>query len=278
MRNAFTVDLEDWFCVRNLRHVIAADAWEQQPQRVEAPTRRLLELLAAADARGTFFVLGWTAERFPDLIREVEAAGHEIACHSYSHRMVSELTPDEFREDLARALTVLRDIVDQPVIGFRAPSFSITTETSWAFDIMAELGIRYDSSIFPFGGHPDYGIADAPLTPWVTESGVIEFPMAVTTYGRRRVPTGGGGYFRLLPYGVTRSLMRRVNRGGRSVPFYIHPWELDPGQPRVDLGSRTKSLRHYTNLASTDRRLERLLTDFRFTSMDALLGDFLAES
>lgn len=272
MQNAFTVDLEDWFCVRNLRDVISFDQWAAQEQRVVASTTRLLDLLDRHQVSATFFVLGWTAVRFPELVRDVAARGHEIACHSHRHRMVSEMTPAEFEEDLAEALTTLRELTDQPVEGFRAPSFSITGAQSWAWSIMHAHGITYDSSIFPFGGHPDYGIADAPLGIHAVADGIMEFPMACAEIGPRRVPTGGGGYFRLLPYALTRNLMRRCNAAGRPVSFYIHPWELDPGQPRIDTGSRTRQLRHYANLGRTERRLERLLGDFAFTTVRNVLA------
>ncbi|MBC7643954.1 MAG: DUF3473 domain-containing protein [Thermoleophilia bacterium] len=270
--NAFTVDLEDWFCVRNLRDAIPFDQWNAQEQRVVASTTRLLDLLDRHKVSATFFVLGWTAARFPELIRDVAARGHEIACHSHCHQMVSELTPEQFAEDLSEALATLRALTDQPVEGFRAPSFSITRAQSWVWPIMRANGITYDSSIFPFGGHPDYGIADAPLEQHVVAEGITEFPMACAEIGSHRVPTGGGGYFRLLPYVVTRNLMRRCNAAGRPVSFYIHPWELDPGQPRVATGSRVKQLRHYANLGRTEQRLERLLEDFAFTTMRDLLA------
>lgn len=270
--NAFTVDLEDWFCVQNLRGHVDPRDWHKQELRVIDSTLRLLELLDEVDVRATFFVLGWVARECPDLVREVDHRGHEIACHSNAHRMVSELTPAEFEDDLVQALDTIRDLVAQPVIGYRAPSFSITREQYWAFAIMARHGLLYDSSIFPFGGHPDYGVPDAPREIHELPAGMLEFPMACPEVFGRRVPVGGGGYFRIYPYRLTRALMRRQNAAGLPVSFYIHPWELDPGQPRLlNDAPRAKRLRHYTNLHRTESRLRRLLRDFRFETMAAVL-------
>lgn len=273
--NAFTVDVEDWFCVRNLRGVIRPGTWGERESRVESSTLRVLDLLDAADVHGTFFVLGWVAEHHPDLVREIDRRGHEVGCHSHAHEMVSEQTPAAFEADLARALDTIRALVDQPVIGYRAPSFSITSAQAWAFPILAGNGIRYDSSVFPFGGHPDYGIADAPLGIHETGAGVLEFPMTCVPVAGRRVPVGGGGYFRHYPYALTRLLLRRHNAAGRPFAFYVHPWELDPDQPRVSPGRGPGALlrrqRHYHGLATTEGRLERLLAEFAFTTMADLL-------
>lgn len=272
MLNAFTIDLEDWFCVANFDDTIARASWPQQESRVEQSTTRMLDLLDTAGVSGTFFVLGWVAERFPDLVREVDRRGHEIACHSHMHRKVHALTPDQFEQDLSASLAVLRNLSTRPVVGYRAPSFSVTRATTWAFEIMARHGITYDSSIFPIGGHPDYGINDAPRGIHEIQPDMLEFPMAAVEVAGRRVPTGGGGYFRLLPYAVTRALMRRHNRHGYPVSFYLHPWEIDPDQPRINAGSRQRTFRHYRNLDRTERRLVRLLADFRFGTMQQVLG------
>ena len=268
MLNAISIDLEDWFCAYNLR--IATKDWGKQELRVVDNTHRILNLLDQHNVQATFFVLGWFAEHTPDLIREVERRGHEIATHGYSHTVLTAMTPAEFEIDLQRALDITRSCVTQDIIGFRAPSFTITNKTLWAFDILARNGIRYDSSIFPISGHPDYGIGDAPLA--IHPRGALtEVPMSIAEIAGRRVPCSGGGYFRLFPYAVTKFLFERCNRQGRPVIFYLHPWEIDPGQPRRKL-SMSKSLRHYINLDRTLARLDRLLTDFQFTSIRKVLG------
>lgn len=265
-QNVFSVDLEDWFCVQNLRAVILPGDWEKCESRIERNTLLLLDLLSRHHVEATFFVLGWIAERFPDLIREIERRGHEIATHGYSHRLLTSLTPGEFRADLEKSLEVLGGCCRQPILGFRAPSFSVTRGTWWALDIMRSAGISYDSSIFPIGFHPDYGIADAPLAAHVIADGPFEVPMSCAEVLGRKVPCSGGGYFRLLPYAATRALMRRCNQQGRPVIFYIHPWEVDPGQPRISLPA-LKKFRHYNHLGSTAERLDRMLGDFPFTSV-----------
>jgi polysaccharide deacetylase family protein (PEP-CTERM system associated) len=273
MRNVMSIDLEDWFCVYNLSRIIPYADWDRCESRVERNTTRLLELFARHKVQATFFVLGWVADRFPDLVREVERAGHEIGTHGYAHRLLTYMTPEEFRADLMRSLEVLARTATQPVLGFRAPSFSLTAETLWAVKILQEAGLRYDSSVFPVGFHPDYGMVDAELEPHPLAEGLIELPMGVVEVLGRRVPCSGGGYFRLFPYELTRRLMRRCNAQGRSVMFYLHPWELDPGQPRILGMSWSTRFRHYNNLERTEERLERLLGDFSFTSARALLDE-----
>lgn len=269
MKNAMTVDLEDWFCAYNLR--IKTQDWDKQELRVVDNTRRILDLLSKHNTQATFFVLGWIAERAPDLVREIEQRGHEIATHGYSHTVLTEMTPDAFDADLTRALKVTRACVQQDITGFRAPSFTITGKTLWALDILARHGIQYDSSVFPIGFHPDYGIADAELS--IHPLGALtEVPMSVADLFGRKIPCSGGGYFRVIPYAVTRFLMRQCNRQGRPVIFYLHPWETDPGQPRVKL-SPSKSFRHYFNLDKTMRRLDQLLTDFEFAPIKEILRE-----
>jgi polysaccharide deacetylase family protein (PEP-CTERM system associated) len=270
-QNVFSVDLEDWFCVQNLSGVIPREEWERCESRVERNTLVLLDLLSRHKVEATFFVLGWVAERYPDLVREVERRGHEIATHGYSHRLLTSLEPEEFRADLSRSLEVLARCSSSQVRGFRAPSFSVTRKTWWALDIVRASGIQYDSSIFPIGFHPDYGIADAPLSAHRLQEGVFELPMSCAELYGRKVPCSGGGYFRLFPYAVTRSLMRKCNQQGRPVIFYVHPWEVDPGQPRVNLPA-LKRFRHYNNLDRTADRLDQLLQDFAFTSVRKLFA------
>jgi polysaccharide deacetylase family protein (PEP-CTERM system associated) len=271
MLNAISIDLEDWFCVNNLRGAIRREDWDSQVSRVARNTRLLLHLLAMHRTEATFFVLGWVAERIPDLIEEIDREGHEIATHGYSHRLITEMTPEEFDADLQRALDVTRRCTKQEIVGFRAPSFTITSKTLWAADILVKHGIKYDSSVFPIGFHPDYGIPGASLSVFPLRDGLVEFPLSCADYGRLRVPCSGGGYFRLLPYRVTRLLLRRCNSRGRPVMFYLHPWEIDHHQPRVDLPP-LKKFRHYINLDRTFSRLDRLLRDFSFTSTRKVLG------
>ena len=267
-----SVDVEDWFCVHNLSRLIPYADWDKCESRVERSTTRLLDLFGKHQVEATFFVLGWVADRFPDLVREIERRGHEVATHGYSHRLLTFMQPEEFRADLQRSLEVLARTTSQVVRGFRAPSFSLTKQTLWAVDILRESGIQYDSSVFPVAFHPDYGIPDADLGPHRLAEGLTELPMGVAEVLGRRVPCSGGGYFRLYPYALTRALMRRCNQQGRPVMFYLHPWEADPGQPRVAGLSWSKRFRHYNNLDRTEERLEWLLNDFAFTSARQLIA------
>jgi polysaccharide deacetylase family protein (PEP-CTERM system associated) len=272
MKNVMSVDVEDWFCVYNLSGLIPYETWDRCESRVERSTLRLLELFGKHGVEATFFVLGWVAERFPDLVREIDRRGHEIATHGYSHRLLTFMRPAEFRDDLQRSLEVLARATTQEVRGFRAPSFSLTRKTVWAVDILREVGMQYDSSVFPVGFHPDYGFAGVQLAPYRLAEGLTELPVGVAEVLGQRVPCSGGGYFRLFPYAVTRRLMRMCNEQGRPVMFYLHPWELDPGQPRVQRLGWLRRFRHYTNLAKTEERLERLLADFSFYSARQLIA------
>ena len=273
MMNVMSIDLEDWFCVYNLSRLIPYTDWDRCESRVERNTLRLLELFRKHRVEATFFVLGWVADRFPDLVKEIERGGHEVASHGYSHRLLTFMSPEEFRADLLRSLEVLAKTASQEVRGFRAPSFSLTPKTLWAVDILKESGIRYDSSVFPVGFHPEYGMVSADPRPHELADGLTELPMGVAEVLGRRIPCSGGGYFRLFPYPLTRRLMRRCNAQGRPVIFYLHPWEVDPGQPRVQGMSWSTRFRHYNNLERTEERLERLLGDFSFTSARSLLAD-----
>lgn len=268
MKNALTIDLEDWFCANNLR--ITIEEWDRRDLRVVENTDRILDLLDRHSVQATFFVLGWIADRVPALVQEIEQRGHEIATHGYSHTLLTEVTPAEFEADLCRALEVTRRLVTQPLLGFRAPSFTITRKTLWALDILARHGIKYDSSIFPVRFHPDYGMPDAALS--IHRIGpIIEVPMSVARILGRNIPCSGGGYFRVFPYAITRFLLQQCNREGRPAVFYLHPWEVDPGQPRVKL-SFSKSFRHYMNLDKTLERLDHLLDDFEFAPVREVLG------
>ncbi len=271
MKNAMSIDVEDWFCVNNLRQVITRDNWDKCELRVVKNTQRILQLLGKHNTEATFFVLGWIAERVPDLIREIERHGHEIATHGYSHSLLTEMTPESFEKDLKKALELTRNSADGEILGFRAPSFTITEKTLWALDILAKNGIRYDSSIYPIGFHPDYGMRHAPLSIYKLNGVLTEVPLSCTEILGRRIPCAGGGYFRIFPYPLTKYLLKRCNSEGRPAIFYLHPWELDPEQPRVSLPWHRK-FRHYWNLEKTASRLDKLLTDFEFTSIRKVLG------
>jgi polysaccharide deacetylase family protein (PEP-CTERM system associated) len=263
MRNLLSIDLEDWFCVSNFDDLLGREVWDACELRVVASTRRLLELFDRRGVRATFFVLGWVAERAPELIREVAVAGHEIACHGYHHHRLGYLDPAGLDADLAKVMPLLRELSGASIEGYRAPSFSLTKQTLWAVPVLERHGLRWDSSVFPFGGHPEYGIADAPLEPYRIGDQLIELPMSVVELGGRRLPCTGGGYFRLYPYELSAALIRRCHRAGRPAIFYAHPWEFDPEQPRMPL-SAVKRFRHYNNLGKTLDRLERLLVDFEW--------------
>lgn len=269
--NAISFDVEDWFQVENLKSAIRRDDWDSLELRVEQNTRRILAALQERGVKATFFILGWVAERCPELVREIDRQGHEVASHGYAHRLVYDMTPDEFRDDLARSKMILEDIVGKPVIGYRAPSFSITPNTLWALDILKETGFRYDSSIFPVSVHDRYGFPGCDTQPFHWSNGLLEIPLAVYKLGRLALPVAGGGYFRLFPYIYFRALLGRLNRRRQPFTFYLHPWEFDPAQPRVCV-PWFYSFRHYVNLDKTESRLRKLLKQFRFAGIAAVHG------
>lgn len=264
-----TVDVEDYFQVSAFEPYIAREAWEILPCRVERNTDRILGLFAEHGVKATFFTLGWVAERYPGLVKRIVEAGHELACHGYSHIRVTEQTPEEFREDVSRSKAILEDISGSPVIGYRAASYSIGAKNLWALDVLDELGFRYSSSIYPVK-HDLYGMPEAPRFGFHPggHDGLLELPVTTVKLGERNFPCGGGGYFRLLPYGVSRWAMRRVNdKDGQACIFYFHPWEIDPDQPRQNNINLKTKFRHYLNLSRMENRLTRLLEDFRWDTM-----------
>lgn len=272
LTNALTVDVEDYFQVSALAPHIDRTSWDSRPCRVERNVQRLLAMFDERGARATFFTLGWVAQRYPQLVREIVAGGHELASHGYGHRRASEQSPDEFRQDLQRAKGLLEDIGGRAVVGYRAPSFSIGYGNPWAFDVLLETGHRYSSSVYPVQ-HDHYGMPDAPRFPYDVRPGLIEIPLTTTRLFERNLPAGGGGYFRLAPYALSRWALRRVNRiDRRPAIFYFHPWEIDPGQPRVTGTSLKTRFRHYVNLDKTEARLGRLLGDFRWGRVDEVFG------
>lgn len=280
MRNALSFDVEDYFQVSGFTDHIDRSQWTNLPSRVEANTDKVLCFLADSQSTATFFTLGWVARRFPALIRRIASAGHEVACHSLEHHKIFEMTPAAFREDTRTAKQSLEDAGGQQVRGYRAPSFSITRDSLWAFEVLAEQGFTYDSSIFPVN-HPSYGMPKAPRAPFVIETpsgSLTEFPMMTLEYGGERSPLGGGAYFRLLPYWFTRWALRYVNSAEkRPACIYLHPWELDSEQPRVDAKASSR-LRHYLGLRGAEKKLRRLLRDFDFQSLGSLVSETECES
>jgi polysaccharide deacetylase family protein (PEP-CTERM system associated) len=272
LSNALTVDVEDYFQVSALAPHIDRTRWDTMPCRVERNVERLLQLFERHGARATFFTLGWIAERYPQLVRRIAASGHEIASHGYGHLRATEQSREEFAADIRRAKALLEDTVGVQVLGYRAPSFSIGHANAWAFDCIAEAGYRYSSSVYPVR-HDHYGMPDAPRFPYEVRPGLIEIPVATARWLGRNWPAGGGGYFRLAPYRVSRWAIRRVNRvDGRPTIFYFHPWEIDPDQPRVAGLSLKTRFRHYLNLHRTELRLARLLADFHWDRVDRAFG------
>ncbi len=272
--NAFSVDVEDYFQVAALAPAVSRESWPLRASRVERNTDRLLELLAERGIHGTFFVLGWIAERHAALVKRIAAAGHEIASHGFSHQLIYAQSQEEFREETARSKRTLEDLTGAAVAGYRAASFSITRRSLWALDVLIDLGFRYDSSIFPIR-HDRYGMPGASPEPGLltAPSGrtLVEFPMSAASFLGVKVPVSGGGYFRLLPYAVTRRGLSQINDVcNRPFTFYLHPWEIDPDQPRVKVGWLSR-FRHYTNLNRCEPRLQRLLGEFRFGTMCEVL-------
>jgi polysaccharide deacetylase family protein (PEP-CTERM system associated) len=271
--NAMTVDVEDYFHVSVFDGVVPRSRWAQLESRVNANTERLLEMFDSTGVQATFFILGWVAERCPHLVRRIAALGHEVASHGYGHRLVYDQTPAEFREDVRRSKSVLEAIAAVPVRGYRAPSYSVTPRSLWALDILIEEGFRYDASIFPVH-HDRYGIPVSARHMYRIErdGGTLwEAPASTVRCGNMNLPIAGGGYFRILPYAWTRWGIDRLNRvEQRPAIFYLHPWEIDPNQPRLEAGLLSR-FRHYRNLDKTEARLRTLLHDFRFGPMYSVL-------
>jgi len=276
IRNAMTVDVEDYFHVAALSEVIRKTDWDQLESRVEGSTRRLLNMYAESGIHATFFVLGWVARRSPGLIREIHAAGHEVACHGMTHDLIYSQAPEVFAQETREAKAVLEDLISAPVLGYRAASWSITRKSLWALDVLQDAGFAYDSSVFPIR-HDRYGVPGASRWPGLltTPAGrqIIEFPPSTDEIAGFRLPVAGGGYFRLLPYWLIRGGLSRINRRDHMpFNFYLHPWEVDPGQPRLKPKLLSR-IRHYTNLSKTEGRLRDLIREFRFTTACNVLAD-----
>ncbi len=274
MLNAMTIDVEDYFHVAAFANIVSQDQWPSFESRVCRNTDRLLDILGEFDVQATFFVLGWVAERFPELVMRIHRAGHELASHSYDHGLVYAKTPDAFREDLRRARSAIEDASGVTVTGYRAPSYSVVERSLWALDILVDEGYTYDSSIYPIR-HDRYGIPSWPRHIHRVErpaGGLWELPGSTVRYAGMNLPMGGGGYFRLLPYWWTRAGIQQLNGiEGRPAIFYLHPWEIDPDQPRLNAGP-VSQFRHYRNLALTEKRLRKLLQGFRFGTIGQVLA------
>jgi polysaccharide deacetylase family protein (PEP-CTERM system associated) len=274
--NALSVDVEDYFQVSALAPIIDRASWSQRECRVVRNVERLLDLFSERGAHATFFTLGWVAERYPELVRRIVAEGHELASHGYDHLRASDQSRSEFELDIRRSKSLLEDVGGRPVRGYRAPSFSIGAEDAWAFDVLLEAGYRYSSSVYPVR-HDHYGSPDAPRFAYDARPGLLEIPLTTTRLLGRNLPAGGGGYFRLAPYPLSRWALRRVNSiDQRAAIFYMHPWEIDPQQPRVPGTSLKTRFRHYVNLDKTEARLSRLLLDFRWGRVDEVFAPLLS--
>lgn len=280
MQNALTIDVEEHFQVHNLESAVSRSDWDDHESRVEANVGRILDLLDRHRTKATFFVLGWVAERHPCLVASIASRGHEVASHGYEHRLVYSQTREEFEADLKRSIAILEDglsRVDTPAYpqlqGYRAPSFSITQAVPWALDAIRDAGFRYDSSIMPASGHDRYGMKDVSRFAHALSNGLIECPVSTVRCLGRNWPAAGGGYFRLFPKMLTCWAIRRINREGHPAIVYLHPWELDPQQPRIYGPSAWLRFRHYVNLDKTAQRLDELLGRFSFGPMSDILAD-----
>ncbi len=270
--NAMTVDVEDFFHVSAFESVISPSQWKDYQPRVDTNTRRLLDLFAKKEVKSTFFVLGWVAERYPDLIKEIHSQGHEVASHGYAHKRVILLSRDEFLQDIKRSKNHLEDLLGEQIIGYRAPSFSIGYSNEWAFEVLAELGFKYSSSTYPVK-HDLYGTPDWPRFAYNRPENIIEIPIPTLRLMGKQIPIGGGGYFRLYPYKVTQKLVSKYLRQEKQpYSFYFHPWEIDADQPRLKNAPLKSRFRHYVNLHRTEAKLIRLLDDFNWSTMRYVYG------
>jgi len=270
MLNALTVDVEDYFQVSNFENSVKTEDWDKYESRVVKNTRKILSILSQNGSKATFFILGWIAERFPEIVMEIDTQGHEIASHGYSHKLIYRMSKEEFKDDLIKSLEILEGITKKKVLGYRAASCSVTEDSLWALDVLKENGIKYDSSVFPIH-HDRYGIPGANrfIHRW-NNDGLVEFPFSTVSILGHNLPVAGGGYFRLYPYWFTKWAIEKTNREGHPAIVYIHPWELDCKQPRIKAGL-IPGFRHYINLGKTEDRLKALLSDFQFTGANDVI-------
>lgn len=274
MQNAFTVDVEDYYHVEAFKNVIKKSDWTSYESRVRRNTEVILRIMEESGTKGTFFILGDVATRYPELVKMITAQGHEIASHGMSHTLVYKQSKNIFREETRNSKALLEDLSQKEVIGYRAATYSITNNSLWALDILIEEGFKYDSSIFPMR-HDRYGIPDAIQYPHIYKTNIgnaiAEFPISVWKQGKLKIPVAGGGYFRLFPYAVTRFGLGRINAQNKPFVFYTHPWEVDPAQPRITNISALTKFRHYVNIGKCRKRLLKLTKDFAFTTMQDVL-------
>lgn len=271
--NILTVDVEDYFMVSAFSDIVKIDNWDSYSSRIDDNTMRVLDILESLDTKGTFFILGWVAERYPKIVKEIDRRGHEIACHSYQHKLVYDMTIEEFKKDTVKAKAILEEIVGKTIYGYRAPSYSITKKSMWAVEILREAGFLYDSSIFPIV-HDRYGYPEFHRFPTVLETAygkILEIPMSTIQIFNRNIPVGGGGYLRLFPLAFTEWAIRKLNaKENKSAILYFHPWEIDTKQQRIN-GTYLSRFRHYTNIRKTESRIGHLLKTFRFEPISEVL-------
>ncbi|KST66015.1 XrtA system polysaccharide deacetylase [Mastigocoleus testarum] len=277
MLNALTIDVEDYFQVHAFEKVIKRSNWDNYSTRVVCNTNCILKLLSEYKVRATFFMLGWIAERHPQLVEQIASNGHEIATHGYQHELIYRQTPKEFADDLNRSIKAIHNALgDYQIIGYRAPSFSITRQSLWALDILRDYGIKYDSSIFPLTAHDRYGISDAKRFIHEIKKDLWEIPVSTLRLSKYNFPVAGGGYFRLFPLPITSWAIRRLNIDRHPAIIYLHPWEFDPKQPRISNASLMSRFRHYVNLDKTENRLRLLLNEFKFAPMKQVFAQNLS--
>lgn len=276
IKNTFTIDVEDYFQVEAFSKNINPNSWDTYECRVEQNTDVILELLDDYGIKSTFFILGWIAKRYPQLIKKIASAGHEIASHGMSHQLIYNQTPDLFRQETRDSKALIEDICQTEILGYRAATYSITGNSLWALDILLEEGFKYDSSIFPMR-HDKYGIPNACPDPHIRKTplgkNIVEFPISTVKFNNWALPVAGGGYFRIFPYFYTRWGLKKLNKENKPFVFYIHPWEVDPEQPRIENISLLSRFRHYSNLKRSKKRLTHLFNDFEFTTMNNVLVD-----
>jgi polysaccharide deacetylase family protein (PEP-CTERM system associated) len=272
--NAFTIDVEDYFQVAAFDKVIDRSTWNARQIRVESNVDRLLEMLNTHQTKATFFTLGWVAERFPSMVRRIVDQGHELASHGYGHQKVTDLTPEEFAEDIVKAKRILEDLAGIVVTGYRAPSFSIGSKNLWAHDVLSAHGHKYSSSVYPVKTDL-YGMPEAPRTPWQTESGLWEIPPSTIRLGQKNFPGSGGGYFRLLPLFISKWGFTRTNSEGQPAIFYCHPWEIDPDQPRIPNAPLKSRFRHYVNLGKNFSKIENIVATRKWSRMDVVYRELI---
>jgi len=275
MTNLLSIDVEEWFQVENLKVAISRGSWDKCESRIVRSTRKILKILKDNNTNATFFVLGWVASKFPNLIREIDRNGHEIACHGFNHKLIYNETREEFKNDILKAKDILESIIGKDVIGYRAPGFSITKNSLWTTEVLKDCGFQYDSSIFPVSFHDRYGFSKISDSYFCFRNGLIEIPITTLDILGIRTPLGGGGYFRLLPYRYFQYSIKHLNRNKKRVVFYLHPWELDANQPRIKLPLKYSmySMRHYINLNATENKFKSLLEDFGFQPIRNILGE-----